>query len=72
MILASDIPRLSKVEKVTMMEMLWVDLSSDTDTLDSPDWHRSELKETESRYLAGDEIPVDWSVAKEQLRNQRG
>jgi len=72
MILASDIPKLSKLEKVTMMEMLWADLSSSTDTLDSPVWHRAELQETERRYLAGDEKPVDWSTAKEQLRNHRG
>ncbi len=72
MILASDIPKLSKTEKVTMMELLWVDLSSSPDELDSPDWHRSELQETQKRYLAGEEKPVDWSVAKEQLRNQRG
>ena len=72
MILASDIPKLSKVEKVTMMEILWADLSSSADTLDSPGWHRSELQETESRYLAGDEKPLDWGLAKEKLRNLRG
>lgn len=72
MILASDIPKLSKVEKVTMMELLWADLSSPPDELESPDWHQSELKETERRYLAGDEKPVNWGTAKEQLRNQRG
>jgi len=72
MILASDIPKLSKVEKVTMMELLWSDLTSCTDELESPGWHRSEVQEAERRYLVGEEKPVDWSVAKEQLRSRRG
>jgi len=72
MISASDIPKLSKVEKVTMMELLWSDLTSYTDELESPGWHRPEVQETEKRYLEGEEKPVDWGVAKEQLRSRRG
>jgi hypothetical protein len=72
MILASDIPKLSKVEKLTMMELLWSDLASSTDELESPAWHRVEVQGAENRYLAGEEKPVDWNVAKEQLRSGRG
>ena len=72
MIVASDIPKLSKREKLTMMELLWADLTSTHDGPKSPSWHSSELQETQKRYQAGHEDPVDWTDAKKQLRNLRG
>ena len=71
MILASDLPKLSRVEKLKLMELLWTDLASSADGLESPEWHRSEVLDAEKRYLAGEEQPVDRNVAKEQLRSGR-
>ncbi len=71
MIVASDLPALSKVEKLTMMELLWTDLTSSSDELESPLWHSAVLEETAYRYKAGQDPPVSWGAAKDQLRSER-
>ena len=53
------------------MELLWEDLVSAPDEIASPDWHSSVLAETEKRVADGKEVAVDWSAAKELLRNER-
>jgi outer membrane protein TolC len=40
--------------------------------LDSLAWHGDALRETERRYEAGQEQPVDWAAAKQELRESRG
>ncbi len=55
-----------------MMELLWTDLtSSSSDELESPPWHSAVLEETACRYKAGQEPPVSWGAAKDQLRSER-
>ena len=56
--------KLPRSEKLQMMETLWEDLSHSDMELESPDWHRQVLEETTSR----NEIPLDWSEAKKQIR----
>jgi hypothetical protein len=53
--------------------------SGDAGTLDANEikrrgraWHRAALRETERRYEAGHEQPIDWAVAKQMLRARRG
>ena len=71
MIVASDLQELSKIEKLTIMELLWTDLTSSSDETESPPWHSELLEETASRYKAGQEPPVSWSAAKDQLLSER-
>ena len=71
MIVASDLPKLSKIEKLTMMELLWSDLTSSSDEPESPPWHSDVLEETACRYKAGQEPPVSWSAAKDELLSER-
>lgn len=66
--LALSLPR---IEKLRLMEALWSDLSSTPDEIESPQWHESALKETESRLAAGAEDVVDWSEAKRILIGRR-
>jgi hypothetical protein len=56
--------KLPRSEKLQIMETLWEDLSRSEAELDSPDWHRQVLEETEQR----NETPLDWREAKKQLR----
>ena len=71
MILSQDqITRLSREEKVQLMEALWIDLSRSDEDVRSPSWHEECLRETEARYLAGEERVVDWEDAKRELWNR--
>jgi hypothetical protein len=65
------IQQTSSEEKLRTMEELWESLSRDGDRLESPAWHGDVLRETEQRYEAGQEQPVDWAVAKQELRERR-
>lgn len=53
------------------MEELWESLSGEGTRLESPAWHGDALRETGQRYDAGQEQPVDWAIAKQELRERR-
>ena len=65
------IQQMSWQEKLRAMEELWESLSKDAARLESPAWHGDALRETERRYEGGHETPVDWSIAKRELRERR-
>ncbi|HNS20710.1 MAG TPA: addiction module protein [Sedimentisphaerales bacterium] len=67
---AIEIARLSREEKLRVMEAIWEDLSRDTAQVESPDWHREVLEETDRRLGAGQEPLVDWQDAKKRLRKR--
>ena len=67
---AIDIARLSKEEKLRIMEDIWEDLSREEEEVDSPKWHREALAETEMLVSSGREKAVDWESAKKQLRKR--
>lgn len=72
MVTAADIRELPKDEKLRIMELLWCDLTGSSDDIDSPSWHKEVLASTAKRVAGGTEIPIDFSSAKEILRNERG
>jgi hypothetical protein len=57
-------------EKLRAMEELWESLSSEEPRLNSPVWHGDTIRETERRYEAGQEEPIDWALAKRELRER--
>jgi putative addiction module component (TIGR02574 family) len=63
-----EIKDLSREEKLRMMEALWESLLSDGMPLESPEWHKKELQETEDRLNKGQERILDWQEAKKELR----
>ena len=65
-----QIEQMSREEKLQTMEAIWADLSKDAADLESPAWHRDALMETEARVVAGHEKVVDWTTAKQSLRNR--
>ena len=52
------------------MEVIWEDLPDEEEQVESPDWHKKALKETEHRLSSGQEKIVDWKDAKKELRNR--
>lgn len=66
----SDIARMSREEKMELMEALWADLSQSEGDLASPEWHKDALEQTDTRLAAGQEKLVDWDEAKRDLRKQ--
>ncbi len=68
--IALELKKMSKSEKLQAMEALWVDLSRDETSIESPAWHGDVLKETEERVSSGLESPVDWKSAKKELRKR--
>ena len=67
---ALEIQQLPRQEKLTLMEMLWADLSRDEAELESPAWHADALRETSERRARGEESILDWETAKAELRRR--
>ncbi|MEN6337418.1 MAG: addiction module protein [Phycisphaerales bacterium] len=67
---AGEISRLSREEKLKVMEAIWEDLSREAEQVESPEWHREVLEETERRFQSGQEGVVDWQEAKKELRKR--
>ena len=62
-----EIKQLSREEKLRVMEAIWEDLSNEEEKVESPDWHKKALQETERRFNSGQEKVVDWQDAKKEL-----
>lgn len=62
--------KMTKEEKLRMMEALWVDLTRSQDEFSSPDWHGDVLKVREERVKSGKEEHKDWEIAKKELRDR--
>ena len=65
-----EIKQLSREEKLRVMEAIWEDLSNEEELVESPDWHKKALQETELRLSSGKEKIVDWQDAKKDLRKR--
>jgi hypothetical protein len=68
MIATKELQGMTRQEKLQTMEALWDDLSSSDAVIDSPDWHLTELHETEERVSSGAETPMAWEMVKTLLR----
>lgn len=62
--------KMSRSEKLMVMEALWADLAQDETKVDSPAWHEDALKEAERLVQAKKASFVDWEVAKADLRRK--
>jgi hypothetical protein len=62
--------QMTTAEKLRVMETIWADLSRNEAEVESPAWHADVLRERDARYRAGEEKPVDWETAKQQLRDR--
>ena len=69
MITTQEIKKMSRVEKIRLMEDLWADITSN-DEIESPQWHEDALAETERSIAEGTEERMDWNTAKKKLRSK--
>lgn len=60
--------KLTRVEKLRMMNEIWDDLMHDDEPFQSPAWHEHALKDAHQSHAAGKDEMVDWDVAKEIIR----
>jgi len=68
--LLETIHELPKIEKIKVMEFLWDDITVEEKSYASPKWHKEALRETEKNVSEGKEKFIDWSKAKQLLRNE--
>ncbi len=52
------------------MEAIWEDPSPNNKQMESPEWHRDALAETDRQRRPGQEGVVDWQEAKKELRKR--
>ena len=64
-----SIENLTRTEKLRMMEVIWDDLSRDSETFSSPEWHAQALKDAERALVENRTHFVSWEAAKKMLRD---
>ena len=68
MIAQSEIRQMPFPEKLALLESLWIELSSEPDQIDIPQWHKDILDERMREAESGSVEIIDWEVAKQQIR----
>jgi putative addiction module component (TIGR02574 family) len=63
--------KMTREEKLRIMEELWADLSRNESQFESPAWHGEVLRERAEAVKSGKEKFIDWEEAKKQLRNKK-
>lgn len=67
--MAINLKKMTIEEKLKIMEMLWDDICQKVPDFSSPEWHATILKAREKKLKDGKEKILDWSQAKEDIRN---
>jgi putative addiction module component (TIGR02574 family) len=60
--------KLTRTEKLQLIEQLWDELSRSPEEVESPAWHADALSEAERAAANGKAGFQDWDQAKERLR----
>ena len=66
--LEKEVLRLPKLQKISMMEKIWEDLSKGRQGLYLTEWHEQELEKTQQLIDTGEAKFLDWEEAKRQIR----
>lgn len=66
-----NLQQMTRQQMLQAMEELWSELSKDETAIETPEWHKTVLDETEARYRAGLESPVPWDEARKELLASR-
>jgi putative addiction module component (TIGR02574 family) len=68
MLAQSEIRQMPLPEKLAMLEALWVEISSEPDKVETPEWHKDILDERLEAAERGEVEAIDWEIAKKQIR----
>ena len=63
-----SLARLSRIQKLRLMEQLWQELTKDEPAFASPHWHAQVLAEREALVKAGQAHFAPWPEVKKRLR----
>jgi putative addiction module component (TIGR02574 family) len=63
------VDKMSTIEKIEAMELLWDDLCKSAEKVPVPDWHKNILDERKIAVAEGREKAVDWETAKKKIRD---
>jgi putative addiction module component (TIGR02574 family) len=67
----AEIRRLPLNEKLQIMEAIWEDLRSHTESSPVPDWHKDLLDARGAAVNAGQEAVLDWDEVKDLKPSQQ-
>ena len=62
--------KMTRLDKIALMEKLWDDLCRDPDSSPSPKWHKEVLEAREKEVNEGKAKFTDFDQAKERIRDQ--
>lgn len=62
--------KMSRADKLRVMEELWSDLTSNEGKFPSPSWHFDELHRTEEDIRSGRTKFMEWEQAKKAIRRR--
>ena len=62
--------KMTRLDKIAVMEKLWDDLCRDPDSFPSPKWHKEVLEAREKEVNEGKAKFTDFDQAKERIRDQ--
>jgi hypothetical protein len=65
---AIQLSKMSRAQKLKVMEDIWADLTHEETKFKSPSWHAAALLETEEGIQAGKVKFTDWERVKRNLR----
>lgn len=65
-----DIKRLTMAEKIGLMELLWHDISKQSQNVEVPEWHLRVLEERERALANGEDEFIDFEVAIAEIRER--
>lgn len=67
--LALPLDQMTTAEKLRALEQIWENLCRTPNEVPSPSWHSDALQEREKRLEQGSSQFVDWSEAKQRIRD---
>jgi putative addiction module component (TIGR02574 family) len=68
--IALPLEKMSRKEKIEVMESLWDDLCRHAENVQSPAWHGAVLEQREENLRVGEAEISDWDAAKKRIRKE--
>ncbi len=67
--LTLPLDKMTTEEKLLALEDIWEDLCRTSENVPSPDWHGSILEERQRQVEDGSSAFIDWTKAKQNIRD---
>jgi putative addiction module component (TIGR02574 family) len=67
MIAQQEIHRMPFHEKLALLEVIWTEISSEPEKIETPLWHSDILDAREEALKRGNEQVLDWDEVKKQI-----